>query len=55
MTAKNCANGPKLVLKDLCEKSEKERRKKKNVPNAMFSTVHFGIRFSSFINKGQNY
>ena len=21
MTAKNCANGPKLVLKDLCEKS----------------------------------
>ena len=21
MTAKNCVNGPKLVLKDLCEKS----------------------------------
>ena len=21
MTTKNCANGPKLVLKDLCEKS----------------------------------
>ena len=21
MTSKNCANGPKLVLKDLCEKS----------------------------------
>ena len=49
MTTKNCANGPKLVLKDLCEKSEKERRKKKNVANAMFSTVHFGIRFSSLI------
>ena len=48
MTAKNCANGPKLVLKELCEKSEKER-KKKNVANAMFSTVHFGIRFSSLI------
>ena len=29
MTAKNCANGPKLVLKELCEKFEKKEEKRK--------------------------
>ena len=40
MTAKNCANGPKLVLEDLCEKSLVRNVLYSNVPiRAMINSV----------------
>ena len=58
MTAKNCANGPKLVLKDLCEKSEKERRKKEkcckcDVFHSSFWNTVFFFNFDQVISKSK--
>ena len=42
MTTRNCANGPKLVLQDLCEKSF--------VQNVLYSYLKF-----TFMGKAQDY